>query len=460
MLSFALPWVAGAGLLLGLVPLALHLLVRRPPARAPLPTARFLTPDPRTRVALDRRPRDLLLLLMRMSFLLLLGMGLAGPRWMAERSGTTTLVLLDRTPGMAPVWEEAQAAARAFLEGVQGPVVVLAVGAEVQEVPVAAFLEGEDVSPPGSGRTDGYLGIFRQLRRRLEAEHGLDSVEVVLVTRPRREAWTPGLGGVRSLLYPGAVHLVEVSGTRDAEPRGSRGGGGSVPARVLRPDGAPRGFVEAALEALGRVVADTPSGPGGAESAGGRLVVVPAQGSMGAGLDGVSRGDTLIVEAGSAGLGGGPPLWESDDAAAPAPGAVPLLAAGTPVPGALLLGGAPARGVRIPLTGEDGRPVAAAAAVGGGCLVVTGFRLEEGDLPRQPTYPRVLEELARACLPPPTGSGPLDRGALDLLRGEGRPARVALEGLSTSAGVDLSRWFLLTALLLAILEAVMGYRKP
>lgn len=464
MLSFALPWVAGAGLLLGLVPLVLHFLVRRPPARAELPTARFLTPDPRTRVALDRRPRDLLLLLLRVAFLLLLGLGLAGPRLVGERDGTATWVLLDGDPGMVPMWEEALSATREVLSGLEGKILLLAMGEVVREIPVAGFVEGEAVSPPVRGEGAGYLGTFRALRRRLEAEPVLDSVEVVLVTRPRREAWTPGFGGVRAMLYPGSVRVVEVGvpgegeGERapgeDAAPEAGTGG-----ALVVRPAGEGR-YVKAALEALGRTVEVALSTEGRVPAGGGQLVVAPGAGSVAGLLEAAARGDTVVVEAGSPGVGGDPLVWDPRSGTPPGPASSTLLAGDVRVPGALLHEGGPVAGARIPLTGEDGRPAAAAMVLGEGCLVVAGFRLEGGGLPLQPAYPRLLEELARGCRPSAGGSGALDRGALEILRGAGLPRRVGVDGLATETGIDLSHWFLLTALALAILETFLGYRKP
>lgn len=462
MISFALPWVAATGLLLGLVPLVLHFLVRRPPARAELPTARFLTPDPRTRVAMDRRPRDLLLLLLRVLFLLLLGMGLAGPRFLPEREGTATWVILDGGPGMAPVWEEALSAARGVLTAVEGGSALLVVGGEgVDEVPVAAFLDGGDVARPDAAGEGGYLAQLQGLRRRLEGENRLDSVEVVLVTRPRREAWNPGLGGVRHLLYPGSVRLVEV-GAGEAAVAGGGGapgeeGSGSLVVRT----GAGEGdrYLEAALEALGRRVEVAPPELGAGVGVG-RLLVAPGVESLPGALEAASRGDTVVVEAGAPIAGDAPGVWDPAAGLSPGPGSSTLLAGEVRVPGALLHPGGPFPGARIPLTGADGRPAAAALPLGQGCLVMAGFSLEGGALPLHPAYPRLLEELAGACRPAATGSGGLDRGALDLLRGAGLPPRVALEGLSSGPGIDLARWFLLAALLLAILETFLGYRKP
>ena len=95
MLTFAAPGFLLAGALAMLVPLALHLIRRRPPGRAPLPTARFLAEDPRNAVRVSR-PSDLVLLALRMLLLLLVGAAFSRPAWLPAPEGTSTVVLLDR----------------------------------------------------------------------------------------------------------------------------------------------------------------------------------------------------------------------------------------------------------------------------------------------------------------------------------------------------------------------------
>jgi hypothetical protein len=107
MLEFARPTLLLAGAAAALLPLLLHLIARRPPARVALPTARFLEPRPHTRLRLARRPSDLPLLLLRMLFILLLFAAFAGPQWHTPRQGTAELVALERTRIMAPVWTDA-----------------------------------------------------------------------------------------------------------------------------------------------------------------------------------------------------------------------------------------------------------------------------------------------------------------------------------------------------------------
>ena len=68
MIAAAFPGFLLAGVLFAVLPIALHLLTRRPPERKPLPTAQFLARDARTLLRLRRRPTDLWLLLVRVLF--------------------------------------------------------------------------------------------------------------------------------------------------------------------------------------------------------------------------------------------------------------------------------------------------------------------------------------------------------------------------------------------------------
>ena len=104
MIRAGLPAFLWAGVIFALAPIALHFLTRRPPVRQPLPTARFLSENPRTQLRLRRRPADLLLLALRVSFALLLGAAFAELTWERRPSGDVRVVLLDASADVgAPV---------------------------------------------------------------------------------------------------------------------------------------------------------------------------------------------------------------------------------------------------------------------------------------------------------------------------------------------------------------------
>ena len=76
-MTAAFPAFIFAGIALAALPVVLHLRARRPPERAPLPTVRFLSPDARTLLRLQRRPTDRLLMTLRIGLALALGAAFA-----------------------------------------------------------------------------------------------------------------------------------------------------------------------------------------------------------------------------------------------------------------------------------------------------------------------------------------------------------------------------------------------
>jgi len=461
LIRFGLPGVLLLGTLLALVPVYLHLLAPRPPERRPLPTARFLTPDPRTRVQVVRRPQDPLLLALRVLLLLLLAAGLADPRWFPPREGTLRVVLLDAGVGMAGGWEEGVGEARRLLEEVGGEGRLVLFHREWAR-PAAgggpAFWDSLAAAGPGAEESL-YVAGLRAIRGVSEAEPRADSVAVWLVTRPRWEAWTHGLPGLREPMYAGGITLEAVG-----EGESPRSLPATRPSAAVTPEaeGAPP-FLTASLEVLGREVlrgVEAPlPGPGLRVMAG-----VPEVEVLETLLAGVRRGDTLVMEVGSGGEGSGELPREGWVWSAPSSSRAPrhlLLPGGVvlPPPGARNPG-MPGPGARILAAWEDGDPAAAAVPLGEGCLVSVAFPLVEGDLPADPGYPLLMVALAAGCAGPPggVGSGPLDRSARSVLTGEARglPPVVATPG--GSGGAPLGGVFLLGAFLVALLEGWMVYR--
>ncbi|HET7461305.1 MAG TPA: BatA domain-containing protein, partial [Longimicrobium sp.] len=189
MLTFGTPAFLLAGALAALVPLALHLIRRRPPARAPLPTERFLTPDPRTSVRVSR-PTDPLLLALRMLLLALAGAAFARPAWVPRARGTSEIVLVDRGAAMASGWARAVAAARGRLLGpdgrARGELVLFDTAAlRVPRRRVTPALFDSLVSAPPSAGTIRYAAALRAIPGAARELRGADSVRVAMITRPR-----------------------------------------------------------------------------------------------------------------------------------------------------------------------------------------------------------------------------------------------------------------------------------
>jgi hypothetical protein len=472
-LAWGAPGWLIAGALAGLVPLALHLIARHPSEPVALPTFRFLTRDPRSRLRL-RRPTDLPLLLLRILLLLLFGAGLAGPRWLPERVGTAELVLLDRGAGMrGAAWAAAVDSARALLLGPQGDPrggLVLFDTAAVSVPPARltpALFDSLAVAGPGSAGAR-YAAGLRALRA-AAAQGSADSVRAVLLTRPRAAAWSGGLRYVRRAAWPGRLRLPALPA--DAPPSARVGGTDSVAARtaaVVADDGGD--YVAAALAASGWRVARGVAGVAGADA----VVVLarPSSAGTASALLAAARAGATVVVAGPAhgGILADSLPWRPAGEPEPAPGAI-LLADGTSAAGAARrYGGAPTTGARLAAAWEDGRPAAAVDSFGRGCLVRVATDLETGELPLTEQFPLLIDGLLHACAGDGNGVGPdgvgrnggrrLDEGGVALLRGSG-PSVVPTTSLGGVArGLPLARWFLLGAVAVALLETWIAYFRP
>jgi hypothetical protein len=256
-ITLAAPAFLLAGVLAAGVPLALHLVRRRPPHRAPLPTERFLSPDPRTAVRVSR-PTDLLLLALRMLLLVLAGAAFARPVWFPAARGTREVVLLDTGAGMGTAWPRAVAAARERVLGADGkPRGVLALfdtlAVPMRRIDERTFATLAAAPPTGAAsRYSAALGAIPAAARELR---GADSVRVTLITAPRWGGWSDGLAALRRAVWPGAIDLVALP----ASPSPDSVAPNPAPRRAVRltGDAGPSiPYARAALEATGWSVRD------------------------------------------------------------------------------------------------------------------------------------------------------------------------------------------------------------
>jgi hypothetical protein len=512
MTGAAFPGFLIAGAVFAAVPVALHFLARRPPARAALPTARFLTEDPRTLLRLQRTPTDPWLLVVRVVFALALGAAFAGLSWTPGRSGAARVVLVDAGADPTVPWPEAVDAVRGAGEadagaGVEGRSEAGDGGAAI----VVAY--GLDEGPrvvdfdelPGLERGSRPATVEDGLRalRGLARGEGFQEAEVVWVGRPSWRAWSPGLGLIRARLWPGRVEMRPLGGGNpedgSAETRVEdvsaemRGGNVSAETRADAPvtpvalliGEAADGSIGRAVEALGgRVVgaAGEVSGAAGevSGSAGGGTVAPPPDwvfaadapsGSLGSLLDRARSGATVVLAG---------PLTEPRDAvpwvtsapsglasprgtgSAAASGFAPSAPARLLLPGGRAAGspverlpGAPAAGARTVAIFDDGAPAAAAHPLGEGCVVYLAASLTAPTLTRSAEYPRLVRMLAQGCDHRGALDGPLDRGALTAIERPDLPATVDVGALIAAEGVPLTRWLVFLALALLGLEAAM-----
>lgn len=428
MIGFAAPGFLIAGGLVALAAVALHLLVRSPPMRAPLPTARFLSPVRRAAVRFVRRPTDALLLAVRVLFALALGAAFAGPVWVARTAAAATVVLLDRGAGMAPVWAEAVDSARRIAgESERARVVVFDTSAS--SIDLGAL---DSVAREGTSRAESdYGAAFRALAR---SGGGTEVGRVVLVTLPRWSSWGDGTRAARNALR-GMVEMVGDWGMGD---------GGLGMGVVAEPGTALRD----ALEAMGWTAVD----PGaGAE---GEFIRLRYAGVA------APTGWRLLDD--STAREGVPEVVFFGGWTVPVPRAGQLVPAGQATEH-------PDGADSVPVANSPARAIAAwryggIAAVAGwegeSCVVTTAFPVDTGSIVLEPTYPELVRHLASACLAGGASSGApaagrLDSGAIEVLVGS---AEGTMES-EVPTGRSLAWPLLFLALLLAVLEWPLRNRR-
>lgn len=463
MLTLGAPLFLLAGALAALVPLALHLIRRRPPSRSPLPTARFLAEDARSSIRVSH-PTDRLLLALRMLLLLLAGAALAKPRWIPAPQGTREVVLLDRSAAMNEdnAWGRGVAAARRTLLAPDGTVrgeLVLFDTAAVR-IPgariTAALFDSLAAAGPGA-QAVSYSAALRAIGPVARELRGADSVRVTMLSALRWGGWRPGTAALRRAAWPGAIDLPETRVLRFNTVGGEPGA--RKDAYVIATAGGGR-FVMPALAAVGwqvrgggmyRILPSTPlifaiEPTGDAaylreRAEAGATVVVDAAGAGAAMADWLPVGGSLSRLRNDAG-----DLWLAPDLRLP--GAIER----TDV--------RPKRGARVIGAWDDGRPAVVAARLGRGCVVYVGTRLEDADLPLSAAFPRALERMACACDAPSVADAnlPLDAGARAVLAGSGAPV-VGAAASGGAGGVAFGRWLMGGALLVALAETFLAYRR-
>src|ERR1700736_5693445 len=100
-MTFLAPWAFGIGVIAAAGMVLLHLIARQRPAAYLLPTTRFI-PDRHSLVSrVATRPRDLLLLALRVLLLLVAGAAFARPVLTPTRGAVARVVLLDQSRAVA-----------------------------------------------------------------------------------------------------------------------------------------------------------------------------------------------------------------------------------------------------------------------------------------------------------------------------------------------------------------------
>ena len=483
-IAFASPWFLLAGALAALVPLVLHLIRRRPPSRAPLPTQRFLTEDPRTAVRVSR-PTDLLLLALRMLLLVLAGAAFARPTWFPAPEGTSEIVLLDRGAAMqGEAWARAVAEARRRLMGpedvARGELVLFDTAAtRIPRRQVTPALFDSLASARPSSAAISYAAALRAIPPAARELRGADSVRVTLLSRLRWGGWGEGMAPLREAAWPGAIETPDLgpaatsadSASSDSASSDSTAandttasGDDARRATVIAPG--ERGvFVRAALGATGwavRSMAGADALP--ADDARLYVVLAPTSPALAAAIEERARGGATVVipRSGVTDALRDVLPWV-DFAPEDRPGGELFFSPSLQVDGASDgSSGEPKPGAATLAAWEDGRAAASSVRLGEGCVVFLATDLEGGELPFQASYPRLVDRLAHGCDAPNaavSADQPLDAGARAVLRGDG-PAAVAASAIAPSGGgFAFGRWIMAAALVVALVETFFAYRR-
>lgn len=463
MLTLGTPLFLLAGALAALVPLALHLIRRRPPSRSPLPTARFLAEDARSSIRVSH-PTDRLLLALRMLLLLVAAAALAKPRWIPAPQGTREVVLLDRSAAMkeSGAWTRSVAAARRTLlapdRTVRGELVLFDTAAV--RIPsgriTGSLFDSLAAAGPGA-QAVSYSAALHAIGPVARDLRGADSVRVTMLSALRWGGWRPGTAALRQAAWPGAIHLPE-SGVPEFAPTAVELGTARE-VHVLAGAGEGR-FVVPALEAVGWQVRSGALAKQTANPNAGLIFVIGATGEAAYLRDLAEGGATVVVDAAGAGaaMSGWLPVRGSLSRLRNDAGEL-WLAPDLRLPGAIERADVrPKPGARVLGAWDDGRPAVVAARLGRGCVVYAGTRLEDANLPLSASFPRALERIATACRAPSFADAmlPLDAGARAILAGSGAPVVAASGGAD---GVAFGRWLMGAALLVALAETFMAYGR-
>ena len=419
-MTFLAPWALVAGVLAAGSAVLLHLVARQRPAAYLLPTARFI-PDRRTLVSrVTTRPRDLLLLALRMLLLLSAAAAFARPVLAPALASRARIVLLDRSRVVADA-AAAVAVARALLPGdVPSRLITFDSGAALADdaIHILDSLTRDTTRAIAAGSLTAALVAARRAAPLVAGQ--ADSVELVLVSPLAAHELDAATDSVRAR-WPGRITLARLPARADT-------------------------WAEWTLERAPR--ADDPLAPALL-----RVRVHASPTSVRAIRSAVDARDSAFAR------GGGTLVrWDSVDVTTVRPAA---LAVGDDVVVAMLARGAlPAHGRTIARWG-DGSPAAIEEPLGAGCVrrVAVGVPVA-GDLPLRPAFQRVVRGLLSPC--GEGASGTLaDSATMARLTGTGAlAAGEALRGRERRSS-PLAPWLLGLALACGLAElGVRARRTP
>ena len=421
-MSFLAPWALAVGGLAAAGAILLHLVARQRPAVVLLPTARFIA-DRRTLVsAVVRRPRDLLLLVLRVATLLAAAAAFARPVMSPVRAPLARVVVLDRSAAVASP-PEAVSRVRTLLSDAV-PAQLVAFDSSAVTLPLTTTtLDSIAGAAPAEhvGSLTAALVAARRAAASLAAH--ADSVQLVLVS-PLAAAELDAATSSARTQWPGAITVVRIAARNDA----------TAPWSLERaiPIGDPRGPAASEL-------------PVKASALTVRLRTSPlvAQDST------FARGGGTVVEWDSTGTIAPTALVVGDDVVVATLGRARAQDVST---------AAEAREGRTVARWADGTPAARQTVVGRGCIRTVMIGLPTaGDLPLRRSFQRAVRGLLAPC-ETNRGGAPADAATIARLQGSGPMARGSALASGSDRPTPLVPWLLAVAIACALAELFVRAR--
>jgi hypothetical protein len=410
-MSFLAPWALAVGALGALGVVLLHLVARQRPAAYLFPTTRFV-PDKRTLVSrAATRPRDLLLLVLRVLLLLAASAAFARPVLTPRRGAVARIVLLDRSRSVA---SPAEVVSRARSIASDGAPTVFIPFDSVPSSAAAATLDSVAVRQKTSARGSLSAALVAARRAGVAIADRADSVQLVLISPLAADEVDAASARLRAE-WPGTVRLERVALAAD-----------STSWQLER--GLP------VSDVLGPAVATL--GPGRVKT---RLVRTAFSATDSA----FARDGSTVVR------------WDSAAATHPTPEG--LSVSGNVIVASLERSGVPAG--RVVARWADGVPAASEQSIGSGCLRTIGVSMPAaGDLALHPPFQRVVRALLAPC-GFSAGGVLADSSVVKMIAGS-RSAAAPGSALriDESRPSPLARWLLGLALVLALAELYVRSR--
>lgn len=439
--GFLLAAAAAAALTVGL-----HFLVTRHPRARVLPTARFVPASPTAILAIERRPYNLPLLVLRVLLIALVGAAFARPHWVIRRSSILRLVVADRSRAVADVGEVRDSARRLVRPG---DVLILfdSAASVVGTARAADSLSGLARSPSRGALSAALVAAGREAGRHREEA---DSLELDVVSPLRAEEADSATLAIRAL-WRGRIRLVPVAGSRERAPSivVAMRGADDDPLRYAGPMRA--GATAGSRNAAGRTTA--PLAESGGDTA--RVLVV---------RDVVTGSDSLWVRSGA---GRTLVVWPAENARPSWPSrsrtdTVGAVVTFRPEPTAVV-----ARWPRpwtadtgagsVVARWEDGEAAAVERRSGRGCMRDVAIPVNgTGDLVLRPAFARLVQALIAPCVVAgPVDATPLGADATAAVAGRGGLAATVDVTPSTAHAEPVAPWLLGLAIAAAMLELVL-----